>query len=86
MRTFYGLHVWGDAGPINLDWTINHQGESYDNRDISAWLLGVANGVTLSRLPVVLGSARPVFPSDRLSHAGTRQVKQAPFAPPVARW
>ncbi len=39
VRDFYGLHVWGDAGPVNLDWTINHQGGEYGNRDISAWLL-----------------------------------------------
>lgn len=49
MRTFYGLHVWGDAGPVNLDWTINHQGGSYDNRDISAWLLLLAQSYRLGK-------------------------------------
>ncbi|MDQ0838282.1 alginate export family protein [Sphingomonas faeni] len=39
VRNFYGLHIWGDAGPVNLDWTINYQGGSYDNRSIKAWLL-----------------------------------------------
>ncbi|SEM98997.1 Alginate export [Sphingomonas gellani] len=38
-REFYGLHIWGDAGPVNLDWTINHQGGRYADRDISAWQL-----------------------------------------------
>ncbi|RZM27283.1 MAG: hypothetical protein EOP67_40485, partial [Sphingomonas sp.] len=41
-RNFYGLHVWGDAGPVNLDWTINYQGGSYDNRSIKAWLILLA--------------------------------------------
>ena len=42
VRNFYGLHIWGDAGPVNLDWTINYQGGSYDNRDIKAWLILLA--------------------------------------------
>ena len=42
VRNFYGLHVWGDAGPVNLDWTINYQGGSYDNRSIKAWLILLA--------------------------------------------
>jgi hypothetical protein len=42
VRNFYGLHIWGDAGPVNLDWTINYQGGSYDNRSIKAWLILLA--------------------------------------------
>lgn len=49
VRTFYGLHVWGDAGPVNLDWTINHQGGNYDGRDISAWLLLLAQSYRVGR-------------------------------------
>ncbi|WP_310596176.1 MULTISPECIES: alginate export family protein [unclassified Sphingomonas] len=37
-RTFYGLHLWGDAGRTNLDWTLNYQGGTFDNRPIAAWL------------------------------------------------
>lgn len=48
-RNFYGLHVWGDAGPVNLDWTINYQGGSYDNRDISAWLLLFAQSYRIGK-------------------------------------
>ncbi|WP_375271491.1 alginate export family protein [Sphingomonas sp.] len=36
-RMFYGLHLYGDAGPMTLDWTLNHQGGRYDGRSISAW-------------------------------------------------
>ncbi|MEG3168112.1 alginate export family protein [Sphingomonas sp. LB3N6] len=39
VRNFYGIHTYGDIGPINLDWTVNHQGGSYNGRDISAWQL-----------------------------------------------
>ena len=42
VRNFYGLHIWGDAGPLNLDWTINYQGGAYDNRSIKAWLVLLA--------------------------------------------
>lgn len=36
-RTFYGLHLYGDAGPVTLDWTLNHQGGRYAGRPIAAW-------------------------------------------------
>ncbi|MDR6787691.1 hypothetical protein J2Y58_001043 [Sphingomonas sp. BE138] len=49
VRHFYGLHVWGDVGPVNLDWTINHQGGQYDNRDISAWLLLFAQSYRIGK-------------------------------------
>lgn len=42
VRNFYGVHIWGDAGPVNLDWTINYQGGSYDDRSIKAWLVLLA--------------------------------------------
>jgi hypothetical protein len=37
VRNFYGLHVYGDTGPVNLDWTVNHQGGEFNGRDIDAW-------------------------------------------------
>ncbi|PTQ62452.1 alginate export protein [Sphingomonas aurantiaca] len=49
VRNFYGLHVWGDAGPVNLDWTINYQGGSYDNRSIKAWLVLLAQTYQLGK-------------------------------------
>ncbi|WP_230770785.1 alginate export family protein [Sphingomonas sp. Leaf4] len=39
VRKFYGLHLYGDAGPVNLDWTVNHQGGEFNDRPISAWLI-----------------------------------------------
>lgn len=49
VRNFYGLHVWGDAGPINLDWTINRQSGRYDNRDLSAWLVLIAQSYKIGK-------------------------------------
>ncbi|WP_375271218.1 alginate export family protein [Sphingomonas sp.] len=49
VRRFYGLHVWGDVGPVNLDWTINHQGGSFDSRNISAWQLLLAQSYRLGK-------------------------------------
>ncbi|MCC2976083.1 alginate export family protein [Sphingomonas sp. PL-96] len=37
VRHYQGAHLWGDAGPLTLDWTVNHQGGSFGNRDIDAW-------------------------------------------------
>ncbi len=48
-RNFYGLHLYGDAGPINLDWTLNHQGGHYDSREISAWQLFAAQTYRLGK-------------------------------------
>ncbi len=38
-RKFYGLHLYGDIGPANLDWTVNHQGGEFNGRPIEAWLI-----------------------------------------------
>lgn len=48
-RHFYGLHVWGDVGPVNVDWTVNHQGGEYDDRDISAWQLLFAQSYRIGK-------------------------------------
>lgn len=49
VRDFYGLHVWGDAGPVNIDWTINHQGGEFDGRDIDAWLILLAQSYRVGK-------------------------------------
>ncbi|WDF71381.1 alginate export family protein [Novosphingobium sp. KACC 22771] len=49
VREFYGLHLWGDAGPVNLDWTVNYQGGHYDNRQIAAWQVLMAQSYRLGR-------------------------------------
>ena len=42
-RRFYaGVRVWGDAGPLTIDWTVNHQYGYYINQDIDAWQLFIA--------------------------------------------
>jgi len=42
VRDFYGIHLWGDIGRANIDWTINHQGGRFDGRPISAWQIFAA--------------------------------------------
>lgn len=49
VREFYGLHLWGDAGPVNLDWTVNYQGGHYGNRPIGAWQVLMAQSYRLGR-------------------------------------
>ena len=41
-RIFAGVHAWGDAGPVTIDWTVNHQFGTYDGRDIDAWQAFIA--------------------------------------------
>ena len=36
-RVYYGARLWGEAGRVTLDWTVNHQGGRYDGRDVDAW-------------------------------------------------
>jgi hypothetical protein len=48
-RFFYGLHLLGDVGPVNVDWTVNHQGGSFDGRPIDAWLLLFAQNYRLGK-------------------------------------
>ncbi|WP_230632465.1 alginate export family protein [Sphingomonas sp. Leaf37] len=38
-RYYIGTHIWGDAGPVTIDWTINHQYGHYIDQDIDAWQL-----------------------------------------------
>lgn len=47
VRDFYGIHLWGDIGRANIDWTLNHQGGHFDGRPISAWQLFAAQTLRL---------------------------------------
>lgn len=49
VREFYGIHLWGDAGPVNLDWTVNFQGGQYNNREISALQVLMAQSYRLGK-------------------------------------
>lgn len=42
VRHYQGARLWGDVGRVTLDWTVNHQGGSFGNRDINAWQLFLA--------------------------------------------
>ena len=46
---FYGLHLYGDVGPVNVDYTVQHQGGSFGNQDISAWLIFAAQSYRLGK-------------------------------------
>ncbi|MFV0622601.1 alginate export family protein [Sphingomonas sp. ac-8] len=41
-RHYQGVHFWGDVDRLTLDWTVNHQGGSFGNRNIDAWQLFLA--------------------------------------------
>ncbi|MGU3391693.1 alginate export family protein [Sphingomonas sp. M1A8_2b] len=81
VRKFYGLHIWGDAGPVNLDWTINYQGGDYDGRAIKAWLLLMAQTYSLGESK---SAPRIGFHADYASGGGaygkgTLRTSLAPF-------
>ncbi|MET0270929.1 MAG: alginate export family protein [Sphingomonas sp.] len=48
-REFYGLHLYGEAGPVTLDWTLNTQRGDYDGRRIEAWQLFAAQTYRLGK-------------------------------------
>ncbi len=50
-RYFLGLHAYGDAGPVNIDWTVNNQRGTFGNRPISAWQAFVAQTYRLGKKP-----------------------------------
>jgi hypothetical protein len=37
VRWYGGARLWGDAGPLTIDWTVNHQWGHYIDQDIDAW-------------------------------------------------
>jgi hypothetical protein len=36
-RYYGGARLWGDAGRLTIDWSVNHQWGRYINQDIDAW-------------------------------------------------
>ncbi|MET0365964.1 MAG: alginate export family protein [Sphingobium sp.] len=36
-RYYAGARLWGDAGPLNIDWSVNHQYGHYLDQRIDAW-------------------------------------------------
>lgn len=41
-RYYLGAHLRGDAGPLNIDWSANHQWGHYMEQDIDAWQVFLA--------------------------------------------
>lgn len=41
-RFYAGVHAYGDAGPMTIDWTLNHQFGTYIDQRIDAWQLFLA--------------------------------------------
>ncbi len=48
-RIYAGAHLWGEAGPVTIDWTANHQGGSYGGRDLDAWQVLLAGTYRLGK-------------------------------------
>jgi hypothetical protein len=42
VRHYQGAHFWGEVDRLTLDWTVNHQGGSFDGRPIDAWQVFLA--------------------------------------------
>ncbi|WP_267393816.1 MULTISPECIES: alginate export family protein [unclassified Sphingomonas] len=37
VRDYYGARLWGDVDRVTLDWTVNHQGGTFNGQKIDAW-------------------------------------------------
>ncbi|KTF69338.1 alginate export family protein [Sphingomonas sp. HT-1] len=46
-RYYLGTHFWGEAGPISLDWSVNHQWGHFLDQRIDAWHAFFAQNVRL---------------------------------------
>ncbi|GAM06305.1 alginate export family protein [Novosphingobium sp. MBES04] len=46
-RVYVGAHAWGDVGPVNIDWTVNHQSGSFEDRAVDAWQVFTSQTVAL---------------------------------------
>jgi hypothetical protein len=42
VRYYSGVHFWGSLDKLTLDWTLNHQGGEFGDRDIDAWNFAIA--------------------------------------------
>ena len=42
VRYYAGARLYGDVGPVQIEWSINHQFGHYINQDIDAWQLSLA--------------------------------------------
>lgn len=58
-RFYAGAHIWGNAGPVKLDWAIDHQWGRFGNRGIRAWqvLLNQTVATGLGKLVPTAGFA-----------------------------
>lgn len=50
-RFYGGARLWGDVGPVTLDWTVNHQWGTYIDQDIDAWQVFAAQTYRLGKSP-----------------------------------
>ncbi|HEX8446944.1 MAG TPA: alginate export family protein [Sphingomonas sp.] len=76
-RMFAGVRAWGDAGPVTIDWTVDHQFGTFDGRDIDAWQVFAAQTYKLGKaataprigVHVDYGSGGGAFTGGKLSNA-----------------
>lgn len=47
-RIYAGTRIWGQAGRVTIDWTLNHQGGSHGPRPIRAWQALMEQTIALS--------------------------------------
>ncbi|WP_288417278.1 alginate export family protein [uncultured Novosphingobium sp.] len=66
-RWYAGARLWGDAGPLTIDWSVNHQWGRYINQDIDAWQAFFAQTYRLGKSPT---SPRIGFHVDYASGGG----------------
>lgn len=80
-RLYAGARLWGEAGRLSLDWTLNHQGGSFGGRGIDAWQAMLAQSWRLGKAAT---APRIGFHADYASGggsygSGTLHAATAPF-------
>lgn len=79
-RYYLGTRLWGDAGPLTIDWSVNRQWGSYIDQDIDAWQLFLAQTYRVGNSAAARGSA-----SMSIMPAAAGAMARASCATPMRR-
>lgn len=55
VRYYTGARMWGSIDRLTIDWTVDHQGGSFDGRDVDAWNFFIAQTYALPNRGPKLG-------------------------------
>lgn len=80
IRRYYGARLWGSIDALTIDWTVDHQGGSFNGRGIDAWNFYIAQTYALGEKGSKVGihfdygsgddADTPSIDAARINHGG----------------